>query len=381
MPLLPALTIAAALAGQPHAAASPYLDAVRRYGAGHEQEAISALSALGLRAPDAVFRELDERVCTSAGARACDPRSLAKAGIAARELVDAQWRQLYPRALALHLERLAAIDSDHEQAALTFHQAVVLRLIVRLEQIAPEPGVPDDFVELARAGRRMLLWTLQFLRDEPGLASTIDAFTDAKVKDPELSLARGLLEEWRALPGMVAASWRVRLSTQRASLSAQEERRRLEAALRHYLELLGADPGVLEAHLRAGHLLARLDRPEEARAHLARVAALGPDPRQAYFVNIFLADVHERLGRPVEARALYATALRQWPGAQVPIVALARLRLLDGAVDAARATLEGVHVERDMRGRSDPWMGYVGGQAWRLPGAIKALQRSFEALP
>lgn len=381
MPLLPALTLAAALGGQPQAAVSPYLDAVRRYGPGREADAVAALRALALRTPGEVFAELDDRVCASARAASCDPRSLVAAGIAARDLVNAQWRQLYPRALALHIEALAAGHPEVERAAMAVDRAVVLRLVVRLEQIAREPRVPDEFVELAREGRRLLLWTLQFLRDEPALAETIDAFTKAKVQDPELALARGLLEELRALPEMVAASWRVRNSPQRASLSAQEERRHLESALPHYLELLAADPGVLEAHLRAGHLLARLGRPEDARVHLERVAALGPEPRQAYLAAIFLADVQERLGRPLEARALYALALRQWPGAQVPIVALARLRLLDGATDAARATLEGIHVERDMLARSDPWMGYVGGQGWRLAGALKALQASFEPLP
>jgi len=379
--MLPALMLVATLAGQPHDATSPYLDVVRRYGPGHETESLAKLDALGLTTPDQVFAELDGRVCAAAGAASCEPRSLVNAGSDARERVDAQWRRLYPRALALHVEALAAGDPDRDRAAMAVHRRVLLRMVVRLEQIALEPGVPDDFVDLARRGRRLLLWTLQFLRDEPALAETIDTFTKAKVQDPELALARGLLEELRALPEMVEASWRARNSTQRASLSEQEERHRLEAALRHYLDLLAADPGVLEAHLRAGHLLARVGRPEDARVHLERVGALAPDARQGYLATIFLADVLERQGHDAEARAAYASALRQWPGAQVPIVALARLRLLDGAVDAARATLEGVYVERDMLERSDPWMGYIGGQAWRLPAAITALKTSFEPWP
>src|SRR5262245_16283381 len=110
MAFLPALTIAAALAGQPQAAVSPYLGAVRRYGPGHEDEAIAALRTVGLRTPNEVFAELDDRVCKSARAASCDPRSLVAAGIKARELVDAEWRRLYPRALGLHVEALAAGD-------------------------------------------------------------------------------------------------------------------------------------------------------------------------------------------------------------------------------------------------------------------------------
>ena len=62
-------------------------------------------------------------------------------------------------------------------------------------------------------------------------------------------------------------------------------------------------------------------------------------------------------------------------------MALARLRALTGAVDTARALLTDIHAERDMRERSDPWLGYVGGQGWRLAGALTELQRGFEAVP
>lgn len=132
-------------------------------------------------------------------------------------------------------------------------------------------------------------------------------------------------------------------------------------------------------HLRLGRLLALLDRLDEADRHLGLAMTLRPDPRQVYLASLFLADLRERQARPEEALAAYAGALQAWPGAQAPVVALARLRAIAGAVDAARATLAGVHAERDMRERSDPWLGYVGGQGWRLPGALTELQRAFEA--
>ena len=78
--------------------------------------------------------------------------------------------------------------------------------------------------------------------------------------------------------------------------------------------------------------------------------------------------------------AACTSALQAWPGAQAPVVALARLQVLTGAADAGRATLAGVHAERDIRERSDPWLGYRGGQGWRLSGAIADLQRTFEPL-
>ena len=138
-----------------------------------------------------------------------------------------------------------------------------------------------------------------------------------------------------------------------------EVERRLDAAARAYREGIEAHPEVPEIHLRLGRVLALLDRLDEADRHLAMTMTLRPDPRQAYLTALFLGDLRERQRRPEDAMAAYASALQAWPGAQAPVVALARLRVLTGAADAGRATLAGVHVERDMRERSDPWLGYV----------------------
>jgi tetratricopeptide (TPR) repeat protein len=385
---LSALGLVAIIAGQPAGRAalpvqSPYLDAVRRYGAGTEHEAIAALNALRLRDPDRVFEELDDRVCTAAGAFSCTPVSLVRAGTEARERVAATWRQLYPRALALHIEALASTDLTRDVPALDLHRTVLLRLIRRLEEIAREPDVPDDFVQLAMRGRHLLVWTLQFLRDATRLAQTLETFDAAKIDDPELGLARGALVELRALPEAVGLLPQVNVLTpvfRRDVVFDQAQKRQHETAVKIYQALLARDPALLEAHLRLGHLLARLRRLEAAETHLTQVTRLKPDDRQAYLVAIFLADVYERQGRIAEAVAAYDVALGRWPGSQAPLVALARLRGLRGDADAARAALTGIHVERDQRERTDPWMGYIGGQAWRLPAAIKALQASFEVL-
>ena len=159
-----------------------------------------------------------------------------------------------------------------------------------------------------------------------------------------------------------------------------EVERRLYAAVRAYREGIEVHPEVPELHLRLGRVLALLDRLDEADRHLAKMMTLRPDPRQSYLTALFLGDLRERQRRPEDAMAAYASALEAWPGAQAPVVALARLRVLTGAADAGRATLAGVHVERDMRERSDPWLGYAGGQGWRLSGALADLQRTFEPL-
>jgi len=235
-------------------------------------------------------------------------------------------------------------------------------------------------------GRHLTLWTLQLLRDLDGLAVAVETFEHAKVPDVDVRLARGALEELRAVPDAVAQSARsLNLSDTfgRDRLLAREERRLVEIAAQAYEALLVDHPGVLEAHLRLARLELRLGRAERAEARLVRVAGLEPDARQAYLAALFLADVYERQGRLAEAIAAYGVAQEHWPTAQTPGIGLARLRALAGAHEEARAALNVLRLERpaDAPQRSDPWMGYMGAQAWRLPSAIGLLQASFEAEP
>jgi len=227
---------------------------------------------------------------------------------------------------------------------------------------------------------------LQYLRDVNGLATAVEIFEAAKIRDVDLRLARGALEELRTVPEAVAQSARFRQPSDtlaRDSVFAREERRRLEIAARVYEALLVDHPAVLEAHLRLARLELRLGRAARAEAHLVRVAGLKPDARQAYLAALFLADVYERQGLVADAIAAYGVAQQNWPGAQAPGVGLARLRALSRAHQEARAALAGLHLERapDAPERSDPWTGYIGAQAWRLPSGIAALQASFEAEP
>jgi len=346
-----------------------------------------------------VFEELDGKVCAAVGARGCLPHQLVAAGRESQAKVAATWRRLYPRALALHVEALAACDPTAEFAAMRLHLTVLLRLIVRIEQMARDQrDIPGEFAGVATHGRHLTLWALQYLRDLNGLAAAVESFEAVKVRtwkswsgvegirDVDVRLARGALEELRAVPEAVAQSPRTRALSDvfaRDNLVAQEERRRVELAAQVYESLIVEHPAELEAHLRLARLQLRLGRVEQAEAQLTRVAGLKPDARQAYLAALFLADVYERQGRIADAIAAYGVAQQNWPGAQTPGIGIARLRALSGAHAEARAALTGVHLERaaDAPARSDPWMGYIGAQAWRLPAGIAALQASFEAEP
>jgi tetratricopeptide (TPR) repeat protein len=388
-----------ALAAQPSVQThSPYLDAVRRYGPGKEAEALAALQALHLRDADQVFDELDAKVCAAAGARGCLPQYLIAAGRDAQQRIAATWRRLYPRALALHVEALAMCDPTIESAAMRLHLTVLLRLILRIEQVAREQrDIPGEFAAVATEGRHLTLWVLQYQREEGGLAIAVETFEAVKIRvlkswsgvapleDVDLRLARGALEELRATPDAVGEAARARGfdTFSRDTMMAQLERRRIETAARVYEALLVDHPAELEAHLRLARLRLRLDQPEQAEGHLARVASLRPDARQAYLAALFLADAYEREGHVADAIAAYGVAQQNWPGAQSPAIGVARLRALTGAHQDARTALTGLHLERpaDAPERSDPWMGYIGAQAWRLPSGITALQARFEAEP
>jgi tetratricopeptide (TPR) repeat protein len=374
------------LAAQPSVQVrSPYLDAVRRYGPGTEREAIVALRAVRLRDADQVFEELDAKVCAAVGARGCAPKQLIAASRESQAKVAATWRRLYPRALALHVEALAACDPTAEAGAIRLHRAVLIRLIARIDLLAREHrDIPAAFAQVAVQGRRLLLWTLQYLRDLSGLEAVLGTFEAAQLRDVDVRLARGALEEWHTLPEEVARLARADYEAfPRDRMLAQQERQRLDIAAKVYEALLVEHPAVLEAHLRLARLELRLGRAERAEAHLVRVAGLEPDARQAYLAALFLADVHERQGRIADAIAAYGVAQQKWPGAQTPGIAVARLRGLAGAHQEARDALTGLRLERatDAPERSDPWMGYIGAQAWRLPSGVAALQATFEAEP
>ena len=145
--MLVALGIVAVLSAQPSlvpsvALRSPSLDAVRRYGPGTEREAIVALQALRLRDADEVFEELDEKNVAAVGVdgvvnllgqrvRGCRPQQLVGLSRESQTKVAATWRRLYPRALALHVEALAACNPTADFADMRLHLTVLLRLVVR----------------------------------------------------------------------------------------------------------------------------------------------------------------------------------------------------------------------------------------------------------
>ena len=382
-----AVALMTATAAQPPATVRPpYLDAVRQYGPGTEDRAVLTVLALPLDSSKEAVASLDAGLCRLAGARSCDAGALARLDRRGRGRLAGLRRAYHPRALALHVEALAASDPLADAGHISVHREIVLRLIDRLAALAREPDATGTDRRLPVLGRHLLLWTLQYLRDLDGLGRALDAIEPVAGPDVDVRLARAAHAELRALPDAVRAGVAARsidTPLPREARFAQEEARRIEAAATVYETLLATHPDVLEAHLRLARLLLRLGRPEPALSHARRVAALGPDARQAYLASLFEADALARLERRGDAIAAYGRAERAWPGAQAPAIGLARLHAIAGEAEAARAALRALDLERPAGApeRTEPWIGYVGAQAWRLPDGIRELQAALPALP
>lgn len=363
----------------------PYLQTVEEYGPGTEAHAVLALRRLDLESASQAFDELD-RACVKEGARSCAPRDVLRSEFPVRHRILLGWSRLYPRVLAIHIEALVAANPVTERRAMVVHRNVILRLIARLDDLAARGGAPAALAALSTPARHLLVWALQFHRDARALEGVLDTFGDAVPRDTELLLARAYLEEMRASPDSVANAVRFRnvaSAMSREVSLAQEEARQLNVAARAYEQVLARDGSLVEGHLRLARVLARLGRLDPAEAQLRTTQKLPCDRRQQYLVGLFLGDVLERQGHRADAKAAYVSAQNTWPEAQASAIALARLRALDGAFGEARAALQFVR-QRPKPGlldRSDPWLGYDGGQAWRLPEAMRALQASFEPLP
>jgi hypothetical protein len=385
MLLLAAAAVLALAAQEAVPVRLPYLQTIEEYGPGTEEHAVLALRQLQLDSASQAFDELD-RACVKEGARSCAPRDVLRAESEVRHRILVRWDRLYPRVVAIHIEALVASNPVTERDAMTVHRNVILRLIARLDDLADRSGSPPSLSALATRARHLLVWALQFHRDARGLAGVLDAFDDDVPRDVELLLARAYLEEMRAAPDYVAATVaqrNVSSAMSREVTLAQEEARQLNVAARAYEQALVMDGGLIEGHLRLARVLSRLGRLQPAETRLRATQKLPCDRRQQYLVALFLADVLERRGRRGDAKAAYVSAQDTWPDAQASAIGLARLRALDGALDDARAALRIVRQppRPGPLDRSDPWLGYDGGQAWRLPEAMRALQASFEPLP
>ena len=110
--------------------------------------------------------------------------------------------------MAVHAEALVDRRNEARRARGRLHSGVLLRLAARCDEIARRADAPMTIASLATTGRHLVLWAMQYLRDERRLGDALDILDRAKFRDVEVWLARGALAELRTRPNAIAAAER-----------------------------------------------------------------------------------------------------------------------------------------------------------------------------
>jgi tetratricopeptide (TPR) repeat protein len=173
--------------------------------------------------------------------------------------------------------------------------------------------------------------------------------------DPDMLLMAGTLHELLASPLVQDDSTAARELRE----ARGNEHANLRSAERHYREALKSDPGLLEARVRLGRVLAQQQSYALAMSELTSVADDVASRKLRYYRDLFLGEADEGLNRDDAAREAYRRALALYPGAQSAWLALAQLERRTG--NRSRALDAVLHLltlpTRD-DARPDPWRAY-----------------------
>jgi tetratricopeptide (TPR) repeat protein len=158
--------------------------------------------------------------------------------------------------------------------------------------------------------------------------------------------------------------------------SAQAHFRRAESLLRRALV---ADPGLVEARLRLGRVLAAQARHADALTELQQVSARTTDARLAYYAHLFMGDSALALDRLPAARVCYETAISIYSLTQAARIGLAAALRASGDRSAAlAAVLPTLNEPADSRDETDdPWWNYYDGDAANLTALMERLRAPF----
>ena len=158
---------------------------------------------------------------------------------------------------------------------------------------------------------------------------------------------------------------------------------KLETAERAYRAAIEAAPGLDEARLRLGRVLALQGKPEAA-LEVYREVTPRLDPDFAYLATLFEGDAHQQLEDFEAAAASYAAARALRPGALSGVIAAASLAHAAGRRTEALQAMGLLNDTRSL-GTSpepwvwratggDPWAWYLRGTAWRFPQYLARLR-------
>ena len=160
--------------------------------------------------------------------------------------------------------------------------------------------------------------------------------------------------------------------------SAQAHFRNAESLLRRALTL---DPGLIEARLRLGRVLAGQARHADALTELQQVVIASRDERLSYYAHLFMGNSALALDRLQAARASYEAAVALYPRAQAARIGLgAALRAAGDRSAALTAILPTLSEPVDSRdANDDPWWNYYDGDAANLTALMDRLRAPFRS--
>ena len=256
--------------------------------------------------------------------------------------------RLLVAAALLHVDAAGDADADAARA----HRAAAY---VSAMRVAADDGAALD-AALRRDTLLLVATTLHAVLDTAGVDLLLDRALRVFPDDPDLLVARGSLAETLVSLGPAAPT-------------SDQEEEDVRAAARQaavdYRRALQQRPNHVEARIRLGRTLLHLGRLKAAREALEGARKDAPDGQLGYFATMLLGSVYEELSHPRDAESCYTAALKLFPQAQVPYIALAHLQHRAGRMAAAR------HQVSAMAGRvdtaiTDPWWVYDYGQLWSL---------------
>ena len=147
----------------------------------------------------------------------------------------------------------------------------------------------------------------------------------------------------------------------------------LAVAEQNYRAALARDPALLEAAVRLGRVLALQGKRAPALEILSETRKKLDGGFLAYLAALFLGRVYEQAGDSARARECYEEALREYPEAQTPSIALGHLLESSGQPDAGWAVL-GRMLAGPPGARRDPMWVYPHAQFWQIDRRLAELR-------
>jgi tetratricopeptide (TPR) repeat protein len=140
----------------------------------------------------------------------------------------------------------------------------------------------------------------------------------------------------------------------RRSGNQRERTVRYYQAERLYRQALRFDPDYALAHVRLGHVLHWLGKPQEGRASLERGRQIAKDPQARYLAALFFGLLQQDENDVAAARQSFEQAAAIAPTSQPPVVALAYLEVMAGRPDRANAVTRRLAEAVD----GEPWWAF-----------------------